>query len=58
MNMIVEVFVKGSCFKKLYDTFWNIEKIDRSGRFFVLVTKDEKDNVYLDTEGYELRVCY
>lgn len=60
--MIVEVFFRGSNFKKLYDTFWNVEKIHRSGHHFILYrekdTGYEEDNVYLDTEKYELRVRY
>lgn len=53
--MIVEVFFKGSNFKKHYDTFWNIEKINRSGHHFILTGKDD---IFLDTEKYELRVTY
>lgn len=56
--MIVEVFYKGSNFKKFYDTFWNIEKINRSGHHFILVTKYGEEDVFLDTETYELRVSY
>lgn len=56
--MIVEVFYKGSNFKRLYDSFWNIEKIYRSGHYFILVTEYGEENVLLDTEKYELRVTY
>lgn len=59
--MIVEVFYKGSNFKKLYDTFWNIKSIEKNGNNFILVTDKymtENDNVVLDTNEYELRVTY
>lgn len=59
--MIVEVFFKGSSFKKLYDTFWNIKSIERNGGNFILVTDKYmtgNDNVTLSTNKYELRVCY
>lgn len=59
--MIVEVFYKGSNFKKLYDTFWNIKSIEENGNNFILVTDKymtENDNVVLDTNEYELRVTY
>ena len=59
--MIVEVYYKGSNFKKLYDTFWNIKSIEKNGNNFILVTDKymtENDNVVLDTNEYELRVTY
>lgn len=59
--MIVEVFHKGSNFKKLYDTFWNIKSIERSAGVFVLATdKHTTDNedIVLDNDQYELRVSY
>lgn len=59
--MIVEVFFKGSNFKKLYDTFWNIKNIETNGGYFILVTDKyttDNDNVILDTNEYELRVTY
>lgn len=55
--MIVEVFFKGSNFKKLHDTIWNIKEIKQSGRFFILVNT-EGAHFHLDTEAFELRVCY
>lgn len=57
--MIVEVFFKGSNFKKNYDTFWNIKTIERDGNNFILVTDKymaDNENVILDTNKYELRV--
>lgn len=58
--MIIEVFVKGSSFKKFYDTFWNVKKIERSGHYFVLTFEEdaEKENVLLDCEKFEMRMCY
>lgn len=59
--MIVEVFFKGSNFKKIYDTFWNIKTIERDGNNFILVTDKymtDNENTILDTNEYELRVCY
>lgn len=59
--MIVEVFIKGSNFNKLYDTFWNIKSIERDGNNFILVTDKymtNNKNVILDTNEYELRVTY
>ncbi len=59
--MIVEVFFKGSNFKRLYDTFWNIKTIERSGNYFILVADryvTNNDNIVLDTDEYELRVTY
>lgn len=59
--MIVEVFFKGSNFKKIYDTFWNIKTIERDGDNFILVTDKymtDNENVVLDTNEYELRVSY
>lgn len=59
--MIVEVFFKGSNFKRVYDTFWNIKSIERNGKDFVLITDKymtDNDNVVLNTNEYELRVTY
>lgn len=59
--MIVEVFFKGSHFKNLYDTFWNIKSIERDGDFFILVTDKymtNTENVVLNANEYELRVTY
>ena len=56
--MIVEVFFKGSNFKKNYDTFWNIEKIDHDNGNFILITEYGKENIILNSTDYELRVCY
>lgn len=59
--MIVEVFFKGSNFKKIYDTFWNIKTIERDGDNFILVTDKymtDNENVVLSTNEYELRVSY
>lgn len=59
--MIVEVFFKGSNFKKIYDTFWNIKTIERNGNNFILVTdkyRTDNKNVVLNTNEYELRVTY
>lgn len=59
--MIVEVFFKGSNFKKIYDTFWNIKTIERDGANFILVTDKymtNNKNVILNTNEYELRVAY
>lgn len=59
--MIVEVFFKGSNFKKIYDTFWNIKTIERDGDNFILVTDKymtDNENVVLNTNEYELRVAY
>lgn len=59
--MIVEVFFKGSNFKKIYDTFWNIKTIKRDGDNFILVTDKymtDNENVVLNTNKYELRVAY
>jgi len=58
--MIVEVFFKGSNFKRLYDTFWNIKSIERDGNNFILVTDKymtDNKNVVLDINEYELRVA-
>lgn len=60
-KMIVEVFFKGSNFKKIYDTFWNIKTIERDGDNFILVTDKymtDNENVVLSTNEYELRVSY
>ena len=59
-EMVVEVFFKGSYFKKLFDTFWNIKEIKQSGHNFILKkeTDEETKFIYLDTETYELRICY
>ena len=57
--MIVEVFYKGTYFTNLYDTFWNIKKIETSGGLFILVSEhDGQDNITLDCDEYELRVTY
>lgn len=56
--MIVEVFFKGSNFKKLYDTFWSIKKIDHDDGKFILITEYGKENILLNSSDYELRVCY
>ncbi len=59
--MIVEVFFKSSNFKNLFDTFWNIKSIERDGNNFILVTDKymtDNENVILNTNEYELRVCY
>ena len=59
--MIVEVFLKGSNFKKIYDTFWNIKTIKRDGDNFILITDKyitDNENVVLDVIKYELRVAY
>lgn len=59
--MIVEVFFKGSNFKKIYDTFWNIKTIERDGDNFILITDKymtDNENVVLSTNEYELRVSY
>lgn len=59
--MIVEVFFKGSNFKNIYDTFWNIKTIERDGNNFILVTDKymtDNENVILNTSEYELRVAY
>lgn len=59
--MIVEVFLKGSNFKKIYDTFWNIKTIKRDGDNFILITDKyitDNENVVLDVNKYELRVAY
>lgn len=57
--MIVEVFFKGSNFKRLYDTFWNIKGIVHDGNFIILVTKNKnEDNILLNDSEYELRVTY
>lgn len=59
--MIVEVFVKGSNFKSLFDTFWNIKTIENDGCNFILVTDKymtDNSNIILDTNEYELRVTY
>ena len=58
--MVVEVFFKGSNFKKLFDTYYNIKEIKQSGQDFILKkeTDEETKLIYLDTETYELRVCY
>ena len=56
--MIVEVFFKGSNFKKLYDTFWNIRDIHYDGTTFVLITDNRNEEaVFLDSNEYELRVA-
>lgn len=58
--MIVEVFYKGTFFKKPFDTFWNIKKIVRSGSNFCLVPEEDSPDeaVVLNTDEYELRVHY
>lgn len=59
--MIVEVFFKGSNFKNLFDTFWNIKSIERSGNNFILVTDKyvtDNSNIVLNVNEYELRVTY
>ena len=58
--MIVEIFIKGSNFKKLHDTLWNVKKIERSGHYFVVTFEEdaEKESVFLDCEKFEMRVCY
>lgn len=57
--MIIEVFFKGSNFKRLYDTFWNIRAIYDDGANFVLITDNRnEESVFLDSNKYELRVTY
>lgn len=59
--MIIEVFIKGSNFKKQYNTFWNIKSIENDGENFILVTDKymtKNDNVILSISEYELRVTY
>ena len=57
--MIVEVFFKGSNFKRLYDTFWNIKGIVQDGHNTILVTENKnEENILLDDSKYELRVTY
>ena len=57
--MVVEVFFKGSNFKRLYDTFWNIRTIHNDGKNFVLTTDNRnEESVFLDSNEYELRVTY
>lgn len=59
--MIVEVFYKGSNFKRVYDTFWNIKSIVRNGNNFCLIPEQESDTsetIVLNVEEFELRVCY
>lgn len=56
--MIVEVFLKGSNFKDFFKTFWNIEKIEHDNGNFIMITEYEKDNIVLNSNDYELRVCY
>lgn len=57
--MVVEVFIKGSNFKKLYDTFWNVKEIKRSSGLFILTFEPEKnkENISLDIYKYEFKVC-
>lgn len=58
-KMIVEVFFKGSNFKRLYDTFWNIKSIVHDGNFIILATENLNDDaVLLNDNEYELRVTY
>lgn len=57
--MIVEVFFKGSNFKRLYDTFWNIKGIVHDEHNIILVTENKnEENILLDDSKYELRVTY
>lgn len=59
--MIVEVFYKGSNFKRLYDTFWNVKSIVRNGINFCLIPEQESEvseTFVLNVEEFELRVCY
>ncbi len=59
--MIVEIFLKSSNFKKIYDTVWNIKAIERNGDSFILITDKyitDNENVVLDMNKYELRVTY
>lgn len=59
--MIVEAFYKGSNFKNLFDTFWNIKSIENDGANFILVTDKymtKNDNIVLSTNEYELRITY
>lgn len=57
--MIVEVFFKGSNFKRFYDTFWNIRNIYDDGKNFVLTTDNRNEEaVFLDSNEYELRVTH
>lgn len=59
--MIVEVFYKGSNFKRLYDTFWNIKSIVRDGNDFCLIPEQEAEateTIVLNAEEFELRVGY
>ena len=57
--MIVEVFFKGSNFKRLYNTFWNIRTIYDDGANFVLTTDNpNEESVFLDSNEYELKVTY
>ncbi len=57
--MIVEVFFKGSNFKRLYDTFWNIKGVVHDGYNIILVTENKnEENILLDDNKYELRVTY
>ncbi len=57
--MIVEVFFKGSNFKRLYDIFWNIKSVVHDGDFIILTTENLNDDaVLLNDNEYELRVTY
>ena len=53
--MIVEVFVKGSHFKKLIDTYWSIKSIQYDGKFLILISGD--NFIALDSDDCEIRVC-
>lgn len=54
--MIVEVFIKGSFFKNLYDTFWNVKSVVYDGGYFCLVFYNTKEKtIVLSREEYELR---
>ena len=55
--MIVEVFYRGTNFKKVYNTFWNVKNIVHDGYFIILVFRNSKyDVVSLREEDFELRV--
>lgn len=57
--MIVEAFVKGTCFREHYNTFWNVKSILMDGGYFILVNEtDVSENQLLSCEEYELRVTY
>ena len=55
--MIVEVFEKGSNFKKFVDIHWRVVRIEMDGGQYILVSENPPNEV-IDADKYEFKVSY